>query len=113
MGGLGFQCDDSAVRSHCAGEPNGAVANQCADLENVFRPLHARQKVKEFSLTRRDADLWQTGGDAGFRGRAQNVVFRNDGVSDVLIDGGPEIECHSSVSPGVSGIGPVLASRPV
>jgi len=94
VGGVELQRDEFAVRWKGASEPDGAVSAECADFEDASGPLNAREQMKEFALVGRDVDCGEIGFGVCLHGVVEGGVWVNEGVGEVVVDGGPEIFVH-------------------
>ena len=86
VGGRGFEGDDQAVIGERAGEPDGGVAAEGADLEDASGAGGACEEVEELALGRRDVDGGQAGGGVGRQDGVEDRVGREELAGDEVVD---------------------------
>ena len=85
-----------------AGQPDGAVAAEGADLEHPAGAGDAHEQLEQLALVGGDLDLGEAGGGAVGQGGVEHVVGGQEGGDDVVVDRGPQLVVHpvSVVPPG-------------
>ena len=73
---IDLQRDQPAAGGQRPRQPDGAVAAQRADLQDVPRAANARQQVQQLALVRRHVDRRQPRRRAGLQSRPQRGIGR-------------------------------------
>ncbi len=73
------------------GEPDGAVAAKGADLKDAASVVDAGEEMKELALRGGDVDGREAGGGVGGEGLGEGGVGGDELLSEVLVDGCPEL----------------------
>src|SRR5262249_19165715 len=89
--------DDASPFGERAREPDRAVAAERTDLEDAARPEHEREQVKELALRGRDRNRRQARGGARVQRGLERRIDGQEGIDDVLIDGGPGLRRHPPI----------------
>ena len=88
--GIEFEGDEVAAGREGAGEADGAVAAEGADLEDAVGALHLGEELEEPALGRRDVDGGKIGGGVGCECGVEDGIGGHEGFGDVAVDGCPE-----------------------
>ncbi len=77
-----------------AGEPDGAVSAERADLEDVFGAVHAGEEMEELALIWRNVDGRQVSGNAGGEGGVERGIGGDEEIGQVTINSCPVVLRH-------------------
>ena len=98
VSGVEFERDEFAVCRESASQPEGAVSAECADFQDASGSLDAREQMEEFALRGRDVDCREVGFGVCLNCVVERLIWVNEGVGEVVVDGGPKVfvdSCHS------------------
>ncbi len=94
VAGVELQGNQVSVGRQGAGQPDGAVAAEGADLEDAACAFELREKLEELALVGCDVDGREAGCCVGGERGVENGVVGEQGCGEVLVDGGPEVLRH-------------------
>ena len=89
-----LQRDELAVRWKGAGEPDGAVTTQGADLQDASCVDNAGDDLQEFTLRGRNSDRRQAGRFARFQDGVHNGIRRDQRFGEIVVDRSVEVLRH-------------------
>jgi hypothetical protein len=81
-----LQRDQPPVRRQGAGQPDGRIAAEGADLQDSPRPDHLREEMEHLALRRRDVDRRQARRLISGEDRTQRRILPKQLVGDIIVD---------------------------
>ncbi len=96
--GVDLERDNPPSGSEGAGEPDGAVAAERADLQNSPCLDHLRHESEQTSLRGRHVDGRQTRRHTIGKRGVERRIGREEQIAKVAFDGGPSVLAHRSLA---------------
>src|SRR5690348_779851 len=93
---VNFKRNELAIRGQSAGQPDGAVSAERADLKNSSGVPDARQQVQKLALIGSHPDFGEACARAGAKRLVQYGVGSEKMAGDIAVDGSPELSIHNA-----------------
>ena len=101
--GIELECDEATGWRERAGQPDGAVSAEGADLEDICGSLNACDQVEELALVGSDVDRRKASAGVRLYGFVDGFVRVDESADEVLLDCCPEILIHMVMRISVGG----------